>query len=212
LKLAVFARYEPTKLHSRTGTAATPYVQTAGQFVRSHTLGIALRPFSSLFRLFFVAGDTVTTTIRPDWLVRLQQLPVPPLYSGAGMDLAAWEEKLDGLTGRPASQGTLNYLIDGEAFFTRFIEAVASAKQSIHLRTYIFDNDDYAEKIGLLLKRRSTEGVDVKVLLDGFGTIISTIEEQDTLPDDWQGAESVRGFLESDSKIDVRQSHNPWLT
>jgi cardiolipin synthase len=212
LKVAVFARHGPQTPPGVTGTAATPYVQTAGHFVRSHTLGIALRPVSSLFRLFFMATDTVVTTLRPDWLVQLDQTPIPPVNTGAGMDLVAWEKKLDSLTGRNTSRGQLNYLVGGEAFFTRFIDAVVSAEDSIHLRTYIFDNDDYANKIGNLLKRRSNEGVDVKLLLDGFGTIISTAEKQDTLPTDWQGNESVRRFLETDSNIDVRQADNPWFS
>ena len=128
------------------------------------------------------------------------------------MDLTTWEASLDLLTGRSASKGTIEYLIDGEDFFTRFIDATTAATSSISLRTYIFDNDDYAEKIGMLLKRRSNDGVDVKVLLDGLGTIISTVEKQATLPEDYEEPASVRLFLEQDSKIEVRQATNPWMT
>ena len=98
------------------------------------------------------------------------------------MDLEAWEARLDALTGRPASKGTIRYLVDGEEFFTRFIDAVVSAKESVYLRTYIFDNDDYAIKIADLLKRRSNEGIDVKVLLDGLGTIFATGEASVSQP------------------------------
>ena len=71
---------------------------------------------------------------------------------------------------------------------------------------------DGVHVIGELLKRRSNEGVDVRVLLDGLGTIISTIEKQATLPEDHRGPASVRRFLERDSGIEVRQAVNPWLT
>jgi cardiolipin synthase len=128
------------------------------------------------------------------------------------MDLEQWEASLDQLTERLSSKGTVEYLIDGEKFFTRLIDKASSAASSISLRTYIFDNDDYAEKIGELLKRRSNEGVDVKVLLDGLGTIISTVEKQETLPEDYEGVSSVRQFLENNSQVDVRQTLNPWLT
>ena len=128
------------------------------------------------------------------------------------MDLEAWEDGLDETTGRSASQGSIEYLIDGEAFFTRLIDVITSAKSSITLRMYIFDNDDYAARIGELLKRRSNEGIKVRILLDGLGTIISTIEQQETLPEGYAGPGSVREFLETDSDIDVRQSDNPWLT
>jgi cardiolipin synthase len=50
------------------------------------------------------------------------------------------------------------------------------------------------------------------MLFDGFGTIFSTIEEQESLPKDWEGAASVHAFLEQGSKIDVRQTPNPWFT
>lgn len=211
LPLAVFARYEPERKVRRSGSQVVPYVQTAGHVTQSHLVGLALRPVSSVFRLFFVATGTVVDTIRPDWLVALDATPIPPPNHGAGMDLDAWEQELDMITGRESSRGTIEYLVDGEEFFTRFIDAATSASESIHLRTYIFDNDDYAEKIGELLKRRSNEGVDVKMLFDGLGTILSTIEQQDTLPEDWEGTESVRRFLESDSRIDVRQAPNPWM-
>jgi cardiolipin synthase len=128
------------------------------------------------------------------------------------MDLVAWEERIDEMTDRASSKGTVEMLIDGEAFFTRFIDAVSSADKSISLRTYIFDNDDYAARIGRLLKRRSNEGIEVKILLDGLGTIVSTIEQQQTLPEGFSGPASVRKFLESDSRVDVRQASNPWLS
>jgi cardiolipin synthase len=92
------------------------------------------------------------------------------------------------------------------------IDSVSSAGKSVHLQTYIFDNDDYAVKIGELLKRRSNEGVEVKVLLDGLGTISGTMSESESLPDDHSAPASVRRYLESDSRVNVRQKANPWFT
>jgi cardiolipin synthase len=212
LPIAVFLRQPPRRPPQGVARGSVPLVQTAGHVAQSHLGGIVFRPVSSMYRLLFVTTDTVAKTITPDWTVTLRQSPVPPVSTGPTMDLAAWEEQLERLTGRPSSKCTIEYLIDGEEFFTRFIDAVTAASSSISIRTYIFDNDDYAEKIGELLKRRSNEGIEVKVLLDGLGTIISTVEEQDTLPSDFEGRASVRAFLESDSAIDVRQAANPWLT
>jgi cardiolipin synthase len=211
LPLAAFARYVPPGRTTDPGPAV-PVLQTAGHLTQSHSAAIVLRPVSSIYRLFFVAKEAVTETVRPDWLVALEESPIEPIYQGPGMDLVEWEAKVDELTGRETSAGTIEYLVDGEQFFPRFIDAVNAATESIDLRTYIFDNDDYAQRIGELLKRRSNEGIDVRMLFDGFGTIISTIEEQQTLPEDWKGTASVREFLEADSNIDVRQSPNPWFT
>jgi cardiolipin synthase len=212
LPIAVFVRMPGPGRRFAAGPAPVPYMQTAGHVAGSHTAGIAFRPVSSLYRLLFVTSDTVAEAIKPTSLSQLASEPVPPVKIRPGMDLDLWERQLDELTQRPSSVGTMRFLVDGQAFFTRFIDAITSAKSSISLRTYIFDNDDYAVRIGELLKRRSNEGIDVRVLLDGLGTIVSTIEKQPTLPKNYEGPASVRRFLERDSRIDVRQASNPWLT
>ena len=170
-----------------------------------------MRPFSSLFRLTFLSINTVTTTIKPAYVGSVEKVPIPPINDGPGMDLIAWEAYLDETT-RTSSKGTIDLLIDGDSFFPRFEEAVNSAQESIDLRMYIFDNDDFAVSVAELLKRRSNEGIATKMLLDGTGTIVSTIEQQENLPVDHVPPRSVRKFLEQDSGIDVRQSQNPWLT
>jgi cardiolipin synthase len=212
LPIAVFVRMPGPGRRFQAGPASVPYVQTAGHVAGSHTAGIVFRPVSSLYRLLFVTSDTVAETVAPTSLKEFSNEAVPPVSSVPGMDLDAWEARLDELTGRQSSRGTMQFLVDGQAFFTRFIDAVTRAESSIALRTYIFDNDDYAVRIGELLKRRSNEGIDVRILLDGLGTIVSTIEKQPTLPEDHRGPSSVRRFLERDSGIDVRQTINPWLT
>ena len=212
LPVAVFVRMPGPQPRFVSGAAPVPYVQTAGHVAGSHTAGMIFRPISSIYRLLFVTTDTFTETISPVPMQELDGGPVPPVASRPGMDLEAWEASLDDLTGRPSSMGTMRFLVDGRAFFTRFIDAVTSAETSIDLRTYIFDNDDYAVRIGELLKRRSNEGIEVRILLDGLGTIVSTIEKQETLPEHYHGPSSVRRYLESDSGIEVRQTVNPWLT
>jgi cardiolipin synthase len=212
LPIAVFVRMHGPGRRFRTGPASAPYVQTAGHVAGSHTAGIVFRPVSSLYRLLFVTSDTVAETVAPSSLNEFSGKPVPPVSSLPGMDLGAWEAGLDEMTGRQSSRGTMRFLVDGQEFFTRFIDAVTRAESSISLRTYIFDNDDYAVRIGDLLKRRSNEGIDVRILLDGLGTIVSTIEKQPTLPAGHRGPSSVRRFLEHESEIDVRQTVNPWLT
>jgi cardiolipin synthase len=127
------------------------------------------------------------------------------------MDLAEWEAYLDENT-RKATRGTIDVLVDGEEFFTRFEEAIEAARESVKMRMYIFDNDDFAVSVGEILRRRSNEGIETKVLLDGFGTIVSTIEQQENLPADHEPPLSIRNFLEKGSEVDVRQAHNPWFT
>jgi cardiolipin synthase len=212
LPVAIFVRLPGPGRRFTTGPASVPYLQTAGHVAGSHTAGIVFRPVSSLYRLLFVTSDTVAEAVATSSLDDFPDEPIPSVSALPGMDLDAWETRLDDLTQRPSSRGTMRFLVDGREFFTRFIDAVTRAQSSVSLRTYIFDNDDYAVRIGELLKRRSAEGVEVRVLLDGLGTIISTIEKQATLPEDHRGPSSVRRFLERDSGIEVRQAVNPWLT
>jgi cardiolipin synthase len=212
LPIAVFVRLPGPGRRFHTGPTPAPFVQTAGHFAGSHTTGLVFRPFSSVYRLLFVAGDTVAQTVTPDPQIAHLEGPIPPLSIGPAMDLDAWEADIDRMTGRESSRGTIRLLVDGEEFFSRFIDSVTAAEDTIALRTYIFDNDDYAVRIGDLLKRRSNEGIDVRVLLDGLGTIVSTIEKQPTLPEEHKGPSSVHRFLEDESQVQVRQADNPWLT
>ncbi len=115
-------------------------------------------------------------------------------------------------TRNSATSGEVEFLVDGDEFFPRFIDRVSRAQESVRLQTYIFDNDDYAVTVGELLKRRSNEGIDVKVLLDGFGTISSTMADSESLPEHHDPPASVRLFLERDSEVNVRQKANPWFT
>jgi cardiolipin synthase len=212
IPVAAFMRYAPQTRSGATAGRGTHSVQSVGHVAQSHLGGLALRPVSSVFRLLFATGDAAIETVRPAWLTRLEAEPIPPVADRPGMNLGEWEMQLDRLTGRPATRGTIDYLIDGEEFFTRLVDELTSARQSILLRTYIFDNDDFAEKIGRLLRRRSAEGVEVKVLLDGFGTILATGTQHPTTPEEYAPPESVRRFLEESSDIEVRQAKNPWLT
>jgi len=209
--VAVFLRYPPAPRQGEALKEGTPTAQTGAHIVGSNTLGVVVRPVSSVFRLLFLAKDAAVETVNQAWMVPLDSQPIPPISDGLGMDLLEWEQTLSKLTNREATRGEIDYLIDGAEYFTRFIDAVTSAKQSVDIRTYIFDNDDFAEQIGNLLRRRSSEGIQVRILLDGLGTIWATGTDDESLPEDYVPPASVRQFLEHDSGIDVRQTRNPWL-
>jgi len=187
-------------------------MQAFGHVLQSHLVNLIQRPVSSLYRLFFVVTDTATSTMSFDWTTALGDKPVPELADLPPMDLQLWERDLDKISSRPPGSGSVDILVDGGAFFTRFIDTVTTAEESVHMQTYIFDNDDYAVKIAELLKRRSNEGVDVKVLLDGLGTITGTMTDAESLPERHEPPASVRYLLESGSQVNVRQKANPWFT
>jgi cardiolipin synthase len=211
IPIGIFVRYAPPPPEGPAASKAAQIAQSTGHVAQSHLGGLLSRPVSSVYRLLFVAKDVAVETVTPSWMVTLEEEPIPPLSDRPGMDLDEWEEELTRITGHAATRGTIDYLVDGEAFFVRYIDAISTATQSVDIRTYIFDNDDFAAKIRDLLRRRSDEGLDIRILLDGLGTIVATGADDESMPADYAAPQSVRESLESGSDIRVRQSKNPWL-
>jgi cardiolipin synthase len=61
-------------------------------------------------------------------------------------------------------------LVNGDAAFPAMLAAIESAKKSITLCTYIFDNDASGRKFVAALERAVRRGVQVRVLVDSAGT------------------------------------------
>jgi cardiolipin synthase len=190
-----------------------PFGTAVGLFTRTvmDHMRIALnQPVSSVARLFTLAVSSTVDLAQPHSLMLPGQQPVPPLYEGPGMDLEAWEQSLDTLTGSRQSAGQVNYRVDGAGFFPRLIDLVSAARESVYLRVYIFDNDDYALQIADLLKRRSAD-IKVKVLVDGLGTLGAGQVQSASLPPDYKPPLSMVNYLQADSGVRVRVLSNPWL-
>ncbi|RLA39870.1 MAG: hypothetical protein DRR06_18380, partial [Gammaproteobacteria bacterium] len=211
-KLIVLVQYDELPESVIEGVPGDHFLQAAWHFLESHTYTIAMRPFSSLHSLLSVVSDTALETGRGLISATNYDEPIPRLNDGPPMDLTQWEQDLDALLKRPASRGKLKFLVDGDAFFPRFVDALTSAKESVDIRTYIFDTDDVALSIGDLLKRRSREGIDVRVLFDGLGSIVASGEHSSSLPDSHRSPVSIKSYLKQNSQIDVREVNNPWLT
>ena len=210
--LLVFIRNPPVQALATASVPGLKGGQAFGHLLQSHLVNLVQRPVSSLYRLFFVVTDSAVETVSLGWTTALSEQVVPALADAPPMDLQQWEAQLDDLGSRPASSGSLDLLVDGEAFFTRLIDRIGAARESVKMQAYIFDNDDYALRIGERLKQRSNEDIEVKILLDGMGTISGTMAEADSLPAGHMPPPSVRYYLESDSRIKVRQKANPWFT
>lgn len=211
-KLIVLVQYDELPETIVGGLPGGHLLKSVWHFVESNTYTIALRPFSSLTSLLAVVTDTALEAGRSLVTDMRFDGPIPPVGQGPPMDLAAWEKELDERLGRSASRGTLDFLIDGETFFPRFVDRVTSAQSSVDIRAYIFDNDDVALEIGELLKRRSREGIAVRVLFDGLGTLGAAGEQSASLPDHHREPASITSYLQHDSRVEVRASKNPWLT
>ena len=176
-----------------------------------HLQAVFNQPVTSIARLFTMVSVSTADLARPTPLTLVEYDSIPSLNAGEGMDLMQWETRLDEITGTSPSSGHLRYLIDGMAFFPRMIDLVSTASDSVYLRIYIFDDDDYATTIADLLKRRSTE-LDIKVLVDGLGTLGATMADSSSLPPGHEPASSMTRYLEQDSSVKVRAVANIWLS
>lgn len=193
---------------SSTGTGVPQGVVHA---TRSHTETFLRQPIGSVARLFILVSHKIVDTITPKTVAVLQAQPIPPVSNGEPMDAVAWERELNDLVFSPLSQGSIEYLVDGEEFFPRLVDAIQAAEESIDIRVYIFDNDDYALKIASLLKKRSEE-IRVRILIDGLGTITAASATSASTPEEYEPPPKIISYLKSDSDIEVRTVLNPWLT
>ncbi|MGZ8288717.1 MAG: cardiolipin synthase [Telluria sp.] len=84
-------------------------------------------------------------------------------------ELAALEEAATGVPLIPGNKVTL--LFDGPATMNAMMDAVKSAKNTINLETYIFDQDEVGMEFAKLLMEKQKQGVTVNILYDSVGTL-----------------------------------------
>lgn len=74
------------------------------------------------------------------------------------------------ITARPLLSGnSIMPLVDGDVAYPEMIKAIAGAKRSVCLQTYIFSNDATGLKFVNALKDAKDRGVEVRVLIDAIG-------------------------------------------
>jgi cardiolipin synthase len=127
------------------------------------------------------------------------------------MNLDTFEARLDKITGTRRDTGRIRFLVDGGEYFGRLIESIENAQESIDIRTYIFDNDDFAVAMADELRRRSRE-VRVRIMLDSIGNMLATQADPESLPADHKHPISMRAYIERDSNVRLRHMTNPWFT
>jgi cardiolipin synthase len=71
---------------------------------------------------------------------------------------------------RQIAGNELMLLKNGTAFFPQLCADIDAAKRSVYLETYIFAADATGKLVGEALQRAAARGVNVRVLLDGFGS------------------------------------------
>ena len=79
--------------------------------------------------------------------------------------------RLDSLTQSSVREGNRSQLLfDGVESFEARKRLILSATDSVYLQTFIFDDDATGWETARLLAQRAQEGLDVRVIFDGFGS------------------------------------------
>jgi cardiolipin synthase len=180
--------------------------------VRGLVISAIKNPWTMISRGLWHIGTSGATAL--DEGLAGDSAPPPPLYSGPGMDLAAWEKHLDELVPTRRSLGRLDLLIDGEQFYPALLKSIANAKRSIDVLVYIFGADHYAVTIADVLKERSSS-VRVRVLMDEMGSLFgggAAPPPQSAVPPGFKHPGDIKSYLTANSRVEVRASANPWLT
>ncbi len=68
------------------------------------------------------------------------------------------------------SGNAVKLLINGEEKFPEVIEALKNAKHHIHLEYYIYEEDHIGGRIKEILIQKALEGIQVRMIYDGFGS------------------------------------------
>jgi cardiolipin synthase A/B len=85
-------------------------------------------------------------------------------------DLAGLRRVGDTLTGLPLLAGNhIEPLHNGEVAFPRMLQAIAEARSTVYLATYIFQTDPVGGRFVDALRAAVARGVSVRVLVDGIG-------------------------------------------
>ena len=137
--------------------------------------------------------------------------PLPALTRAPPMNLEEFEHLLDRVTGTRQDIGRIRFFVDGDEYFGRLMESIENASESVDIRTYIFDNDDFAVAMADELRKRSID-IRVRVMVDSIGNMLAAQADPDSLPDDHQHPLSMSRYLKMESDIKVRNMTNPWFT
>ncbi|HEX5755492.1 MAG TPA: cardiolipin synthase [Arenimonas sp.] len=94
-----------------------------------------------------------------------------PAFVASGEDRASLARLAQASAGLPQSTASaVELLVGGAATYDALLQAIASARQHVHLEYYIVEPDHSGLALRDALVERAAAGVQVRLLLDGFGS------------------------------------------
>jgi cardiolipin synthase A/B len=107
--------------------------------------------------------------LQPGPKYRLAQAPDGPV------DSAEFARQLDAMTDTKLQRAAaIDVLANGENFYEAELAAIRNAKRNINLEAYIFHRGEVAKRFLDALTERAGAGVEVRVVIDGMGSLRTT--------------------------------------
>ena len=79
------------------------------------------------------------------------------------------------------SGGDVKILRNGDEFMPEFLSAIKNAKQNINFNAYIWEDGEMSDQVIAAMKERAQAGVEIRILLDGFGSLEAPSGKMDDL-------------------------------
>ena len=95
-----------------------------------------------------------------------------------GVDSPEFLRSLDGLGTEMIPGNTARLLENGDRIFPEMLAAIARAERSINLEIYIFNQGVIATRFAAALAERARAGVEVRILVDAWGSTLGPLEPQ----------------------------------
>src|SRR5262245_24414596 len=97
-----------------------------------------------------------------------------------GVESPEFVRSLDGLGTEMVPGNRALLLENGDGIFPAMLAAIARAEKSVNLEIYIFDHGTIATQFAQALAERARAGVEVRLLVDGWGSSLGPLEAEMT--------------------------------
>ena len=94
-----------------------------------------------------------------------------------GVDSAEFRRSLDVLGTEMVPHNDAKLLQNGDQSFGAMLEAIRAARESINIETFIFNKGKIGEEFAQALAQKAHEGVEVRVLLDDWGSHPGSLDD-----------------------------------
>lgn len=133
----------------------------------SWLISLALLPYLGFF-IYYVFGPQRLVRHRARRRLRFALPALGTARTPASQELRTLAEATTGYA--PTTARTIQLLVDGDSKYPALLEAIARARNHVHLEYYILEPDRTGRAIVAALTERAKAGVSVRLLLDAVGS------------------------------------------